>query len=116
MRAFKRGPSLPEGCDSFHLLYYATTMRNAILKDKADKARQRFIDSIDSEAICRLASSYHVGLPCKPFGSPKHGSFNVCVFVEFDTSPPERWAVRIPLPARAVWIDEKIEIELATMK
>ncbi|UNI18238.1 hypothetical protein JDV02_004517 [Purpureocillium takamizusanense] len=93
-------------------------MRNAIIKDKADKDRQRFIDSIDSEAICRLASSYHAGLlPCKTFGSPKHGSFNVCVFVEFDASPPERWAVRIPLPARATaWIDEKIEIELATMR
>ncbi|KAH8661725.1 hypothetical protein BGZ61DRAFT_368626 [Ilyonectria robusta] len=91
-------------------------MRNAIIKDKADKERQRFIDFIDTDAICRLASSYHAGLPCKTFGSPKHGSFNVCVFVEFDTSPPERWAVRIPLPARAAWIDEKIETELATMR
>ncbi|KAJ4196200.1 hypothetical protein NW759_016418 [Fusarium solani] len=91
-------------------------MRNVILKDKADKARQLFINSLDTETICRLASSYHAGLPCKAFGSPKHGSFNVCVFVEFDISPPERWAVRIPLPARAAWIDEKIEIELATMR
>lgn len=92
-------------------------MRNAIIKDKADKERQRFVESIDTDAICRLASSYHAGVPCKTFGSPKHGSFNVCVFVEFDScSPPERWAVRIPLPARTAWIDEKIEAELATMR
>lgn len=91
-------------------------MRNAILKDKAEKARQRFIESIDTEAICRLASSYHNGLSCKIFDTPKHGSFNVCVFVEFDTSPPERWVVRIPLPTRAVWIDERIETQLATMR
>ncbi|KAI8648046.1 APH domain-containing protein [Fusarium sp. Ph1] len=91
-------------------------MRNAILKDKAEKARQRFIESIDAEVICRLASSYHNGLSCKTFDTPKHGSFNVCVFVEFDTSPPERWVVRIPLPTRAVWIDERIETQLATMR
>ncbi|KPM39894.1 hypothetical protein AK830_g6678 [Neonectria ditissima] len=87
-------------------------MRNAVIKDRADKERQRFINSIDTDAICRLVSSY-AGLPCKTFGSPKHGSFNVCVFVEFETM---RWAVRIPLPARAAWIDEKIETELATMR
>ncbi|KAH7118318.1 kinase-like domain-containing protein [Dactylonectria macrodidyma] len=91
-------------------------MRNAILKDKAEKDRQRFIDSLDTEAICRLASSYHGGIPCTTFASPKHGSFNVCIFVEFETNPPERWAVRMPLPARAAWIDERIETELATMR
>lgn len=91
-------------------------MRNAILKDKAEKDRQRFIDSLDTEAICRLASSYHGGIPCTTFGSPKHGSFNVCIFVKFETNSPERWAVRMPLPARAAWIDERIETELATMR
>ncbi|KAJ4152248.1 hypothetical protein NW754_004043 [Fusarium falciforme] len=91
-------------------------MRNCILKDKAEKSRQSFIDSLDIEAICRLASSYHGGIPCTTFGSPKHGSFNVCVFVEFETSSPERWVVRMPIPARAALIDERIETELVTMK
>lgn len=91
-------------------------MRNAIIKDRADKERQRFIDSIDTEAICRLASSYHGGDPCNTFKPHKRGSFNVCYFVQFDTSPPERWVVRIPLPARIAWIDEKVEAELATMR
>ncbi|KAH6973808.1 hypothetical protein BKA56DRAFT_645862 [Ilyonectria sp. MPI-CAGE-AT-0026] len=91
-------------------------MRNCILKDKAKKNRQRFIDSLDTEAICRLALSYRGGIPCTTFGSPKHGSFNVCVFVEFEISPSKRWAVRMPIPTRAAWIDEKIETELATMK
>ncbi|KAM5380828.1 hypothetical protein ACJZ2D_003352 [Fusarium nematophilum] len=91
-------------------------MRNVILRDKVEKAHQSFIDSIDNEAICRLASSYRNGTPCKTFDNPKHGSFNFCVFIEFDTSPPERWVVRIPLPARAVWIDERIETQLATMR
>lgn len=91
-------------------------MRNCILKDKAEKNRQSFIDSLDIDEICRLASSYHGGIPCKTFGPPKHGSFNVCVFVEFETSSPERWVVRMPIPARAALIDERIETELATMK
>ncbi|KAF7538327.1 hypothetical protein G7Z17_g12659 [Cylindrodendrum hubeiense] len=91
-------------------------MANDILRDKAEKEGQHFIESINTDTICRLASFYHAGVPCKTFGSPKHGSFNVCIFVEFETSPPERWAVRIPLPALTVWIDEKIEAELATMR
>ncbi|KPM42315.1 hypothetical protein AK830_g4298 [Neonectria ditissima] len=92
-------------------------MRNTIIKDKADKEHQSFVESIDTNAICRPASSHHAGLPCKTFRSPKHGSFNVYIFVEFNSySPPERWAIRIPLPARTAWIDEKIEAKLATMR
>jgi len=88
-------------------------MRDYIVEDKAHKARARFIDSIDPETILRLASSYHNGDPCETFRPPEHGSYNVCFFVEFADA---RWVVRLPIPDRVPWIDEKLEVEIATMK
>ncbi|KAK1767337.1 hypothetical protein QBC33DRAFT_65943 [Phialemonium atrogriseum] len=98
-------------------------MRDPILQDKMITERERFVNSIDPEAVCRLASSYHNGDHCKVFRPPKHGSFNVCWFVEFDLTAvsrdtqvrPDRWVVRIPISPRVPWIDEKIEVEVATM-
>lgn len=94
------------------------------MQDKMMRERERFVNSIDPEAVCRLASSYHNGENCKVFRPPKHGSFNVCWFVEFDLPAvskdpqvkPDRWVVRIPISARVPWVDEKIEVEVATMR
>ncbi|KAH7157741.1 hypothetical protein B0J13DRAFT_581780 [Dactylonectria estremocensis] len=91
-------------------------MDQAILKTEVEREIERFVESINTNAICRLASSYHGGVPCQKSRVPKHGCFNVCIFVVFNTSPPDRWVVRIALPALAAWIDERIETQLANMK
>ncbi|KAH7175799.1 hypothetical protein EDB81DRAFT_771123 [Dactylonectria macrodidyma] len=91
-------------------------MANLVVRAKVEREIDQFVESIDTDAVCRIASSYHGGVPCKTFGAPKHGCFNICISVVFDTSPPEKWVVRIALPALDAWIDERIETQLATMK
>jgi hypothetical protein len=85
--------------------------------DELEKERDRWVEAVDDSEIRRLASSFRRGDECTIFQPRKRGGFNVCFFVEFD-SPKERWAVRIPIPswtAESV-MDEKTEIELATMR
>ncbi len=92
-------------------------MRDFIKVDKIEEERDSWVAALDDDEILRLASSVRAGDPCTIFQPRKHGSFNVCFFVEFD-SPLERWVVRIPMPMcvpKAV-MDEKTEIELATMR
>lgn len=91
-------------------------MANSILKDQARKDCDRFINSLDLDEICRLASSYHGGLSCQVARVLRYNPFNVGVIVMFPTSPPDTWVVRLPIPGLVVWIDEKIEAELATMR
>lgn len=89
-----------------------------MIQDRIKRDRTRFIESIDQDQILQLASSYHKNKSrCKFFKPLKHGGFNVCFFVEFvDTR--DRWVVRIPIPGRTPvhWIDEKLEVEIATMR
>ncbi|EAQ93316.1 hypothetical protein CHGG_01551 [Chaetomium globosum CBS 148.51] len=92
-------------------------MRDEMKSEKLDEERDRWVDSLDDGEICRLASSFHHGDPCTIFRPRKRGGFNVCFFIEFE-STSERWVVRIPIPVmvpKAV-LDEKTEIELATMR
>ncbi|KAJ4308534.1 hypothetical protein N0V84_012037 [Fusarium piperis] len=96
-------------------------MRDRIFEDQITREREAFIRSITDEkgdSICALASSYHHDAPCA-IVDVSHGSFNVCVSVQFDimrtSSSPARWVVRIPFPGRVPWIDEKIDSEVATM-
>ncbi|KAJ4309037.1 hypothetical protein N0V84_011734 [Fusarium piperis] len=92
-------------------------MRDRIIDDQIRRQRETFIRHIQEEkrdSICALASSYHDNTPCTIF-SVAHGSFNVCVFVQFDGPLADRWVVRIPFPGRVPWIDEKIDSEVATM-
>ncbi|KAH8729238.1 hypothetical protein BGZ61DRAFT_345627 [Ilyonectria robusta] len=91
-------------------------MANSILIDQARKDCERFINSLDLDQICRLASSYHGGLPCQVVRVMRYNPFNVGVIVMFPTIPPESWVVRLPIPGLVVWIDEKLEAELATMR
>lgn len=91
-------------------------MANSILIDQARKDCERFINSLDLDQICRLASSYHGGLPCQVVRVMRYNPFNVGVIVMFPTIPPESWVVRLPIPGLVVWIDEKLETELATMR
>ncbi|KPM42256.1 hypothetical protein AK830_g4293 [Neonectria ditissima] len=94
-------------------------MRDMIVDAQAHEARSRFIESIDQNDILKLASSYHSNKPSQIFRPVKHGSFNVCFFVEFpnqDTlDAPDRWVVRLPIPDRVLWVNEKIDVEIATM-
>ncbi|KAM5347093.1 hypothetical protein ACJ41O_010098 [Fusarium nematophilum] len=86
-----------------------------------ERARLSIQDIWDAkrQAVCDLAASHHGGTPGRIF-SITHGSFNICVCVQFDDppagAPPHRWAVHIPFPGRVPWIDEKIDSEVATMK
>lgn len=85
--------------------------------DRIEEERDRRAESLEDNEICRLASSFHRGEPRTVFQPRKRGSFDICFFVEFE-SPPERWVVRIPIPATLpkAMLDEKTEIELATMR
>jgi hypothetical protein len=93
-----------------------------MVADRICRERARFVKSIDQDAILTLASSYHQDTPCKFFKPLKHGGFNVCFFVELENPDAQaqkhRWVVRIPIPLwlPAAWINEKIEVEVATMK
>ncbi|RSM04105.1 hypothetical protein CEP52_007077 [Fusarium oligoseptatum] len=96
-------------------------MRDRIIEDRIAREREGFIRYITdekSDSICTLASSYRDGTPCTVVAI-SHGSFNICVSVQFDTAPTSnsavRWVVRIPFPGRVPWVDEKIDSEVATM-
>lgn len=93
------------------------SMRDCIKLDALDDERTRWLDGLDNDEICQLASSFRGGDQCAVFQPRKHGAFNVCYFVEFK-SPLERWVVRIPIPVTIpkTILDEKTEIELATMR
>jgi hypothetical protein len=92
-------------------------MRSQIKTDEIDAARGRWVAALNDSDICRLASSFRGGDPCTIFRPRQHGAFNVCFFVEFK-SPWQRWVVRIPIPISLpkVLLDEKTEIEVATMR
>ncbi|RYC77892.1 hypothetical protein BFJ63_vAg19234 [Fusarium oxysporum f. sp. narcissi] len=76
--------------------------------------KQAFIDSIDHDAVCRLASRYNNEELCHIFDS-KHGSFNACFFVEFPSSGT-RWVVRIPIDPVVGEVWTKLQSEVATMR
>lgn len=58
------------------------------------EAQKAFIEAIDPDAVCRLASLHNGGKPCHIFKEKAHGSFNVCFFVEFIDDEPVADAYR----------------------
>lgn len=66
-----------------------------LTKEQIEHSIQEFIDSIDKEAVCALASKHNGGKPCR-ITDQQHGSFNICFFILF---PDENvsWVLRIPL-------------------
>ncbi|KAH6854028.1 kinase-like domain-containing protein [Chaetomium sp. MPI-CAGE-AT-0009] len=92
-------------------------MRSQMKTDEIEAERGRWVAALDDSDICRLASSFRGGDPCTIFRPRQHGAFNVCFFVEFQ-SPSQRWVVRIPIPTSLpkALLDEKTEIEVATMR
>ncbi|KAF4637068.1 hypothetical protein G7Y89_g1007 [Cudoniella acicularis] len=92
-----------------------TTMRNEIVDRRVQQERERFIEAIDLEAICQLASSYHNGEACSIFKEPSHGSYNLCIYVAFPLSG-DRWVVRIPIVPCLASAEGKLEQEVGAMR
>ncbi|KFG77888.1 phosphotransferase enzyme family protein [Metarhizium anisopliae] len=66
-----------------------------VTEDQLSQAKRNFIDSLDSDAVCALASRYNNGQTCRVV-KKDNGSFNVCFFVEFEQDGSQ-WIVRIPI-------------------
>jgi hypothetical protein len=91
-------------------------MLDRIVEDRVHKDRDRFIESIKEDNICRLASSFHNNDPCAFFKPPTRGSYNICFFVRF-CEEGDSWVVRVPLsPCLAFGAHDKLESEVATMQ
>lgn len=78
-----------------------------------------FIESIDREAVCALASRLNGDLPCRfDEATPvANGSFNACFFVEFYTTAERtQWVVRIPIGSIVSQAWEKVQSEVCTLR
>ncbi|RTE81738.1 hypothetical protein BHE90_003738 [Fusarium euwallaceae] len=64
-------------------------------EEQEAQVKNTFIESLDLDAICALASRYNHGKPCQVIDK-KNGSFNACFFVSFGQDGPE-WVVRVPI-------------------
>ncbi|KAF7546380.1 hypothetical protein G7046_g9317 [Stylonectria norvegica] len=77
---------------------------------KYDEARER--------RLTDWVSTFHPdGLPCKLTGQKKddkRGAYNMCCKVEFENG--EKWVARFPMVGKVINADEKVEIEVATMR
>ncbi|RYO89569.1 hypothetical protein DL764_008558 [Monosporascus ibericus] len=73
-----------------------------------------FINSIDPDAVCSLASRYNSSKPCRIFQDAANGSYNVCFVVEFDANT--KWIVRIPSEPSIHNVWDKVQSEVATMQ
>ncbi|RSL82363.1 hypothetical protein CEP51_005221 [Fusarium floridanum] len=82
--------------------------------EQRDTNRQVFIDSINQDAVCALASRHNDQQPCRILYSDS-GSFNVCFFVEFLTSRT-KWVVRIPIEPVTHDAWTKVRSEVMTMR
>jgi hypothetical protein len=106
-------------------------MRDKVAEHRIHEARDRFIELISEDDICRLASSYHNDDPCTFFKPPARGSYNICFFVRFhprstnEAGDPsgqscengDRWVVRVPLsPYLGIAAHDKLESEVAVMQ
>jgi hypothetical protein len=90
-------------------------MFDLVANDRLRKERDRFIESIDEQAIRQLASAHHDGDECVFFKDAARGSFNICYFVRFPNN--DSWVIRVPLqPYLALESRQKIEREVATMR
>ncbi|KAK0721847.1 hypothetical protein B0T26DRAFT_700441 [Lasiosphaeria miniovina] len=82
--------------------------------DQIEGALKAFIDSIDPDAVCSLASLHNSSKNCRMFRDAASGSYNVCYFVEFDDGT--QWVVRIPLEPCISNVWDKVQSEVATIR
>lgn len=62
-------------------------------EDQDAQVKTAFIESLDPDAVCALASRHNNGKPCRVV-SRVNGNFNICFFVKFSQDGPE-WIVRV---------------------
>jgi len=82
--------------------------------EQIEEDLKTFIDSIDPDAVCRLASQHNSSKACRIFREPANGSYNVCYFVEFEDGT--QWVVRIPLVPSVSNVWDKVQSEVATVR
>ena len=90
-----------------------------LTEEQRANRKAEFIQSIDREAICALASRHNHGLPCRLDASEPtaNGSFNVCFFVEFHTTAERtQWVVRVPIEPVISRTWEKVQSEVCTIR
>ncbi|EEU37168.1 uncharacterized protein NECHADRAFT_78356 [Fusarium vanettenii 77-13-4] len=78
------------------------------------QVKNTFIESLDLDTICALASKYNDGRPCQVVDR-KNGSFNACFFVKFEQDGPE-WVVRVPIEPILDNPWDKVLSEVATIE
>ncbi len=84
--------------------------------EQRSSQEKAFINSINPDAVCRLASRHRGSAPCRLFRDATNGSFNVCYFVEFPDKDGARWVVRIPIAPAIQDVGAKLRSEVATMR
>lgn len=82
--------------------------------EQIEEGLNAFINSIDPNAVCRLASQHNSSKTCWMFQDPANGSYNVCYFVEFEDGT--QWVVRIPLEPSIFNVWDKVQSEVATIR
>ncbi|RSL45910.1 hypothetical protein CEP53_010550 [Fusarium sp. AF-6] len=83
-------------------------------EEQEAQVKNTFIESLDLDAICALASRYNHGKPCYVVDR-KNGSFNACFFVSFGQDGPE-WVVRVPIEPILDNPWDKVLSEVATIE
>ncbi|KAH9208501.1 kinase-like domain-containing protein [Leptodontidium sp. 2 PMI_412] len=82
--------------------------------EQIEEGLNAFIDSIDPNVVCKLASQHNSSQICWMFQDPANGSYNVCYFVEFEDGT--QWVVRIPLEPSISNVWDKVQSEVATIR
>lgn len=83
-------------------------------EEQEAQVKDSFIESLDLDAICALASRHNDGKPCQVVDR-KNGSFNACFFVKFAQDGPE-WVVRVPIEPILDNSWDKVLSEVATLQ
>jgi hypothetical protein len=95
-------------------------LKDRVVQSRVHRERDRFIEAIQEDDVCRLASSHHNSDHCSFFKPPSRGSYNICYFVRFpsrSSEDVEEWVVRVPLaPCLAEGSRSKLEREIASMQ
>lgn len=86
----------------------------AATDDQKRLQRKQFIESLDLDAVCALASRHNNGKTCKVVNKV-NGSFNICFFVEFHQDGP-KWVVRVPIKPALDNAWDKLLSEVITMQ
>lgn len=83
-------------------------------EDQLNQIRKQFIESLDLDAVCALASRFNNGKSCQVVRKAR-GSFNICFFVEFEQDGP-KWVVRVPIESSLDDQWNKLLSEVTTMQ